>query len=63
MRLRLKHVQMDAKKGDGDYDPTDMSYLRDDEDSMGEMELDEEADDPDDPTRPNTFLVSVIERM
>ncbi|MQL86488.1 hypothetical protein Taro_019029 [Colocasia esculenta] len=28
-----------------------------------EMELDEEADDPDDPPRPNTFLVSVIERM
>ncbi|MQL97163.1 hypothetical protein Taro_029848 [Colocasia esculenta] len=34
MRLRLKHVQMDAKKGDGDYDPTYMSYLRDDEDPM-----------------------------
>ncbi|MQM15136.1 hypothetical protein Taro_048075 [Colocasia esculenta] len=29
----------------------------------GEMKLDEEADDPDDPPRPNTFLVSVIERM
>ncbi|MQM07085.1 hypothetical protein Taro_039921 [Colocasia esculenta] len=29
----------------------------------GEMELDEEADDSDDPPRPNTFLVSVIERM
>ncbi|MQM04846.1 hypothetical protein Taro_037655, partial [Colocasia esculenta] len=27
------------------------------------MELDEEADDPDDPPRPNTFLVSAIERM
>ncbi|MQM04650.1 hypothetical protein Taro_037452 [Colocasia esculenta] len=52
----------------------DMSYLRDDEDPMvswvsrstterGEMELDEEADDPDDPPRPNTFLVSAIKRM
>ncbi|MQM21881.1 hypothetical protein Taro_054927, partial [Colocasia esculenta] len=29
----------------------------------GEMELDEEADDLDDPPRPNTFLVSVNERM
>ncbi|MQL89652.1 hypothetical protein Taro_022233 [Colocasia esculenta] len=29
----------------------------------GEMELDEEADDPDDPPRLNTFLVSAIERM
>ncbi|MQM05240.1 hypothetical protein Taro_038045 [Colocasia esculenta] len=27
------------------------------------MELDEEADDPDDPPRLNTFLVSTIERM
>ncbi|MQM05239.1 hypothetical protein Taro_038046 [Colocasia esculenta] len=34
MRLRLKHVQMDAKRGDGDYDPTYISYLRDDEDPM-----------------------------
>ncbi|MQM19159.1 hypothetical protein Taro_052160 [Colocasia esculenta] len=25
MRLRLKHVQMNAKKGEGDYDPIDMS--------------------------------------
>ncbi|MQM01956.1 hypothetical protein Taro_034717 [Colocasia esculenta] len=74
MRLRLKHVQMDDKKGDRDYYPTDMSYLRDDEDPMvswvsrstterEEMELDEEADDPDDPPRPNIFLVSIIERM
>ncbi|MQM01179.1 hypothetical protein Taro_033928 [Colocasia esculenta] len=30
---------------------------------LGEMELDEEADDPDDPPRPHTFLVSAIERM
>ena len=34
MRLRLKHLQMDAKKGEGDYDPTDLAYLRDDEDPI-----------------------------
>ena len=74
MRLRLKHLQMDAKKGEGDYDPTDLAYLRDDEDPIvswiskttverGEYELDEESPDPEDPPRPNTFLASVAKEQ
>ncbi|MQL90670.1 hypothetical protein Taro_023265, partial [Colocasia esculenta] len=54
------------------YDPVDIGFLQDDEDPMvawvaratterGEYELDDEADDPEDPPRPNTFLARAIE--
>ncbi|MQL76949.1 hypothetical protein Taro_009347 [Colocasia esculenta] len=56
---------------EGDYDPIDIGFLRDEEDPMvawvarvtterGEYELDEEADDPEDPPRPNTFLARAV---
>ncbi|MQL75985.1 hypothetical protein Taro_008355 [Colocasia esculenta] len=51
--------------------PFDIGFLRDEEDPMvswvaratterGGYELDEEADDPDDPPRPNTFLARAV---
>ena len=72
MRLRVKHLTEDPKKrGDVEYDPIDVGFLRDEEDPMvawvaratterGEYELDEEADDPEDPPRPNTFLARAV---
>ncbi|MQL87839.1 hypothetical protein Taro_020392 [Colocasia esculenta] len=62
----------DPKRGEVEYDPVDIGFLRDDEDPMvawvaqatteqGEYELDEEADDPEDPPRPNTFLARAVE--
>ncbi|MQL94876.1 hypothetical protein Taro_027538 [Colocasia esculenta] len=72
MRLRVKHLTQDPKQcGEVEYDPVDIGFLRDEEDPMvswvaratterGEYELDEEADDPDDPPRPNTFLARAV---
>ncbi|MQL86033.1 hypothetical protein Taro_018550 [Colocasia esculenta] len=72
MRLRVKHLTQDPKqRGEVEYDPVDIGFLRDEEDPMvswvaratierGEYELDEEADDPDDPPRPNTFLARAV---
>ena len=72
MTLRVKHLTEDPKKrGDVEYDPIDIGFLRDEEDPMvawvaratterGEYELDEEADDPEDPPRPNTFLARAV---
>ncbi|MQL68097.1 hypothetical protein Taro_000413 [Colocasia esculenta] len=72
MRLRVKHLTEDPKQcGDVDYDPVDIGFLRDEEDPMvawvvratteqGEYELDEEADVPEDPPRPNTFLARAV---
>ncbi|MQM10480.1 hypothetical protein Taro_043373 [Colocasia esculenta] len=72
MRLRVKHLTEDPKKrGDVEYDPIDVGFVRDEEDPMvawvaratterGEYELDEEADDPEDPPRPNTFLARAV---
>ncbi|MQL92036.1 hypothetical protein Taro_024655 [Colocasia esculenta] len=65
MRLRVKHLTKDPKHGEVEYDPVEIGLLRDDEDPMvtkrGDYELDEEADDPKDPPRPNTFLARAIE--
>ncbi|MQM06914.1 hypothetical protein Taro_039744 [Colocasia esculenta] len=72
MRLRVKHLTDDPKWGEVEYDPVDIGFLRDNEDPMvawvarvtterGEYELDEEADDLEDPPRPNTFLARVVE--
>ncbi|MQL80392.1 hypothetical protein Taro_012846 [Colocasia esculenta] len=72
MRLRVKHLTEDPKqRGEVEYDPVDIGFLRDEEDLMvawvaraiterGEYELDEEADDPEDPSRPNTFLARAV---
>ncbi|MQL84440.1 hypothetical protein Taro_016948 [Colocasia esculenta] len=72
MRLRVKHLTEDPKKrGDVEYDPIVVGFVRDEEDPMvawvaratterGEYELDEEADDPEDPPRPNTFLARAV---
>ncbi|MQM00533.1 hypothetical protein Taro_033265 [Colocasia esculenta] len=72
MRLRVKHLTEDPKqRGDVEYDPVDIGFLRDEEDPMvawvaratterGEYELDEEADDPEDPPHSNTFLARAV---
>ncbi|MQL99458.1 hypothetical protein Taro_032182 [Colocasia esculenta] len=72
MRLRVKHLIKDPKQRVKiDYYPVNIRFLRDDEDSMvawvaratterEDYELDEEADDPTDPPRPNTFLARAI---
>ncbi|MQM05644.1 hypothetical protein Taro_038456 [Colocasia esculenta] len=72
MRLRVKHLTEDPKqRGVVEWDPVDIGFLRDEEDLMvawvaratierGEYELDEEADDPEDPPRPNTFLARAV---
>ncbi|MQL83160.1 hypothetical protein Taro_015653 [Colocasia esculenta] len=72
MRLRVKHLTEDSKqRGEVEYDPVDIGFLRDEEDPMvawvaratterGEYELDEEADDSEDPPRPNTFLARAV---
>ncbi|MQL98371.1 hypothetical protein Taro_031074 [Colocasia esculenta] len=72
MRLRVKHLTEDPKqRADVDYDPVDIGFLQDEEDPIvtwvaratterGEYELDEEADDPEDPPSPNTFLARAI---
>ncbi|MQL98483.1 hypothetical protein Taro_031197, partial [Colocasia esculenta] len=65
------HLTEDPKqRGDIDYDLVDIKFLRD-EDPMvawvtratterGEYELDEKADDLEDPPRPNTFLARAV---
>ncbi|MQL69172.1 hypothetical protein Taro_001442, partial [Colocasia esculenta] len=54
-----------------EWDPVDIGFLRDEEDPIvawvaratterGEYELNEEANDPEDPPRPNTFLARAV---
>ncbi|MQL68408.1 hypothetical protein Taro_000691 [Colocasia esculenta] len=61
----------EAWEGSSAWDPVDIGFLRDEEDPMvawvaratterGEYELDEEADDPEHPSRPNTFLARAV---
>ena len=61
---------MDAKKGERDYDPTDLAYLHDDEDPIvswifkttikwGEYELDKESPNLENLPRLNTFLATI----
>ncbi|MQM09651.1 hypothetical protein Taro_042528 [Colocasia esculenta] len=52
------------REGIGSFgDPSAVAPQQKLDPKRGEMELDEEVDDPDDPPWPNTFLVLVIERM
>ncbi|MQL73981.1 hypothetical protein Taro_006345 [Colocasia esculenta] len=72
IRLRVKHLTKDSKQcREMDYDPVDIGFLRDEEDPMiawvaratterGEYELDEEANDPEDPPCHNTFVARAV---
>ncbi|MQL87763.1 hypothetical protein Taro_020319, partial [Colocasia esculenta] len=52
------------REGIGSFgDPSAIASRQKLDPERGEMELDEGVNDPDDPPRPNTFLISTIERM